>query len=45
MLYIIGPAAFQMIVAGLILESLGVDYESITNQRQQEQDQSGQEAA
>jgi hypothetical protein len=45
MLYIIGPMTFQMIVIGLILNTLGVDYESITTTRQQKQDQQGQEAA
>lgn len=45
MLYIIGPMTFQMIVIGLIFETLGIKYESITNQGQQEQDQSRQASA
>jgi hypothetical protein len=45
MLYIIGPWTFQMIALGLILETLGVDYEKLTNTRQQNQNQSRQEAA
>jgi len=44
-LYIIGPIVFQMIAIGLILETLGVDYEKLTNPGQQNQNQQGQEAA
>lgn len=45
MLYIIGPMTFQMIVIGLLLKTLGVDYEKLTNTRQQNENQQGQEAA
>ena len=45
MLYIIGPMTFQMIAMGLILNTLGVNYESTTNKGQQKQDQQRQEAA
>lgn len=45
MLYIIGPWTFQMICLGLILETLGVKYESITSQGHENQNQSRQETA
>lgn len=45
MLYIIGPITFQMIVIGLILETLGVDYDRITNTWNENKEKSGQEAA
>lgn len=45
MLYIIGPMTFQMIVIGLILNTLGVDYESITSKRNENKEEQGQEAA
>lgn len=45
MIYIIGPWTFQMIVLGLVFETLGVDYEKLTNTGQQNKDQSRQEAA
>lgn len=44
-LYIIGPIVFQMIAIGLILETLGVDYGGITNTRNENKEESGQEAA
>jgi len=34
MLYIIGPATFQMIVLGLIFEMMGVRYEDILRQEE-----------
>ena len=44
MLYIIGPITFQMIVIGLVLQTLGVDYDRITNTRNENKEEPGQEA-
>jgi len=44
-LYIIGPITFKMIVIGLILNKLGVNYEKLTIKRQQNKNQQRQEAA
>lgn len=44
MLYVIGPMTFQMIVIGLVLQTLGVDYDRITNTRNENKEESGQEA-
>jgi hypothetical protein len=45
MLYIIGPMIFQQIVIGLLLNSFGVNYESITSSRNENENKSRQEAA
>ena len=36
MLYVIGPMTFQMIVIGLILKDLGIDYASSQSNEQRE---------
>ena len=45
MFYIIGPAVFQQICLGLILNYFGVNYESITSQGHENENKSRQEAA
>jgi hypothetical protein len=45
MLYIIGPMTFQMIVIGLILQTLGVNYDSITNKRHENKEEQEQASA
>lgn len=37
MLYIIGPWAFQMIALGLLLETLGMKYESTIQEKQRQE--------
>jgi len=45
LLYIIGPRLFQTIVLGLFLNTIGFRYESTTNTRHENEDESGQASA